>query len=244
MKLEDRVAIVTGAAQGIGRAIAEKLDAEGAAVVIADLNLEGAEQAASALERGAALEVDVSSEGSVAAMVDRVLADHGRVDALVNNAAIVPFIAWDDVDLAHWQKIIDTNLTSVYLCSRAVWGPMREAGYGRITNVASNTVMAGTPNMAAYVAAKGGVWGFTRALATEVGGHGITVNAVAPGLTASDGVLASPHAEAFDFVQSLQAIPRRGEPADIAPTVAFLCSEEAAWVTGQMIVVDGGHTRH
>jgi NAD(P)-dependent dehydrogenase (short-subunit alcohol dehydrogenase family) len=244
MKLEDRVAIVTGAAQGIGRAIAEKLDAEGATVVIADLNLEGAEQAASALERGAALEVDVSSEQSVAAMVDRVLADHGRVDALVNNAAIVPFIAWDDVDLAHWQKIIDTNLTSVYLCSRAVWGPMRDAGYGRITNVASNTVMAGTPNMAAYVAAKGGVWGFTRALATEVGGHGITVNAVAPGLTASDGVLASPHAEAFDFVQSLQAIPRRGEPADIAPTVAFLCSEEAAWVTGQMIVVDGGHTRH
>ena len=244
MKLEDRVAIVTGAAQGIGRAIAEKLDAEGATVVIADLNLEGADQAASALERGAALEVDVSSEGSVAAMVDRVLADHGRVDALVNNAAIVPFIAWDDVDLAHWQKIIDTNLTSVYLCSRAVWGPMRDAGYGRITNVASNTVMAGTPNMAAYVAAKGGVWGFTRALATEVGGHGITVNAVAPGLTASDGVLASPHAEAFDFVQSLQAIPRRGEPADIAPTVAFLCSEEAAWVTGQMIVVDGGHTRH
>lgn len=244
MKLTDRVAIVTGAAQGIGRAIAEKLDAEGARVVVADVNLEGAKQTASALERGDAAEVDVSSEQSVAAMVDRVMAEHGRVDALVNNAAIVPFIAWDDVDLAHWQKIIDTNLTSVYLCSRAVWGPMREAGYGRITNIASNTVMAGTPNMAAYVAAKGGVWGFTRALATEVGGQGITVNAVAPGLTASDGVLASPHAEAFDFVQGLQAIPRRGEPADIAPTVAFLCSEEAAWVTGQMIVVDGGHTRH
>ena len=244
MKLADRVAIVTGAAQGIGRAIAEKLDAEGASVVIADLNLEGAQQAASALERGSAAEVDVSSEQSVAAMVDGVLADHGRIDALVNNAAMVPFIAWDDVDLAHWQKIIDTNLTSVYLCSRAVWAPMRDAGYGRITNVASNTVVAGTPNMAAYVAAKGGVWGFTRALATEVGGAGITVNAVAPGLTASEGVLASPHAEAFDFVQSLQAIPRRAEPADIAPTVAFLCSEEAAWVTGQMIVVDGGHTRH
>jgi pyridoxal 4-dehydrogenase len=244
MKLADRVAIVTGAAQGIGRAIAEKLDAEGASVVIADINLEGAQQAAAALERGSAAEVDVSSEQSVAAMVDGVLADHGRIDALVNNAAMVPFIAWDDVDLAHWQKIIDTNLTSVYLCSRAVWAPMRDAGYGRITNVASNTVVAGTPNMAAYVAAKGGVWGFTRALATEVGGQGITVNAVAPGLTASEGVLASPHAEAFDFVQSLQAIPRRGEPADIAPTVAFLCSEEAAWVTGQMIVVDGGHTRH
>ena len=98
--------------------------------------------------------------------------------------------------------------------------------------------------MAAYVAAKGGVWGFTRALATELGASGITVNAVAPGLTATEGVLDSPHEEAFDFVQSLQAIPRRGESADIAPTVAFLCSEEAGWVTGQMIAVDGGHTRH
>jgi pyridoxal 4-dehydrogenase len=244
MKLEDRVAIVTGAAQGIGRAIAEKLDAEGATVVVADLNAEGAEQAAGELERGQAVEVDVSSEESVGEMVGTMLDEHGRVDALVNNAAIVPFIPWDEVDLEHWRKIIDTNLTGVYLCSRAVYAPMREAGYGRIVNIASNTVMAGTPNMAAYVAAKGGVWGFTRALATELGASGITVNAVAPGLTASEGVLASPHKDAFEFVQSLQAIPRRGEPEDIAPTVAFLCSEEAGWVTGQMVVVDGGHTRH
>lgn len=244
MKLENRVAIVTGAAQGIGRAIAEKLDAEGATVVVADVNADGAEQAAGALERGQGMECDVSSQESVQAMVAKVLDELGRVDALVNNAAIVPFIAWDDVDLDHWQKIIDTNLTGVYICSRAVYGPMREEGYGRIVNIASNTVMAGTPNMAAYVAAKGGVWGFTRALATEVGGYGITVNAVAPGLTASDGVLASPHAEAFEFVQSLQAIPRRGESEDIAPTVSFLCSEESGWVTGQMVVADGGHTRH
>ncbi len=244
MKLTDRVAIVTGAAQGIGRAIAEKLDAEGATVFVADINAGGAAEAAEALERGRAIEVDVSSPESVDEMVETALADTGKVDVLVNNAAIVPFIAWEEVDLDHWRQIIDTNLTGVYLCSRAVWKPMRDAGYGRITNIASNTVMAGTPNMAAYVAAKGGVWGFTRALATELGGQGITVNAVAPGLTASDGVLASPHAEAFDFVQSLQAIPRRAEPADIAPTVAFLCSDEAAWVTGQMIVVDGGHTRH
>ena len=244
MKLKDRVAIVTGAAQGIGRAIAEKLDAEGAIVVVADINAEGTEQAVGALERGHAVEVDVSSEQSVGTMVDGVVEQHGRLDALVNNAAIVPFIPWEQVDLEHWRKIIDTNLTGVYLCSRAVWEPMREAGYGRIVNIASNTVMAGTPNMAAYVAAKGGVWGFTSALATELGGEGITVNAVAPGLTASDGVMDSPHADAFDFVQSLQAVPRRAEPEDIAPTVAFLCSEEAAWVTGQMVVVDGGHTRH
>jgi len=244
MKLENRVAIVTGAAQGIGSAIASKLDAEGATVVVADLNTEGAEQAAAKLERGHGAEVDVSSPDSVDRLFASVLEDHGRLDVLVNNAAIVPFKAWEDVDLEHWRQIIDTNLTGVYLCTRAAWKPMREAGYGRIVNIASNTVLAGTPNMTAYVAAKGGVWGFTRSLATELGAQGITVNAVAPGLTASEGVLESPHAEAFDFVQSLQAIPRRGEPADIAPTVAFLCSEEAGWVTGQMIAVDGGHTRH
>ena len=244
MKLKDRVAVVTGAGQGIGRAIAEKLDAEGATVAVADLDGEGAKRAADALERGQAIECDVSSQESVNAMVGAVLDEHGRVDVLVNNAAIVPFIPWDEVDLDHWRRIIDTNLTGVYLCTRAVYGPMREAGYGRIVNIASNTVLAGTPNMAAYVAAKGGVWGFTRALATELGPHGININAVAPGLTATEGVLASPHKDAFEFVQSLQAIPRRGESADIAPTVAFLCSEEADWVTGQMIAVDGGHTRN
>ena len=244
MKLKDRVAIVTGAAQGIGRAIADKLDEEGATVVVADIRADGAEETAAVLERGHAVRADVSSPESVDAMVEKVVGEQGKVDVLVNNAAIVPFVAWDDVDLVHWRKIIDTNLTGVYLCSRAVWGPMRDAGYGRIVNIASNTVMAGTPNMAAYVAAKGGVWGFTRALATELGGQGITVNAVAPGLTETEGVLDSPHTEAFDFVQGLQAIPRRGKAADIAPTVAFLASEEAAWVTGQMIVVDGGHTRH
>jgi pyridoxal 4-dehydrogenase len=244
MNLDNRVAIVTGAAQGIGRAIAEKLDAEGATVAVTDINADGAEETANALDRGRAIECDVSSDQAVKAMVDAVLDEHGKVDVLVNNAAIVPFISWDEVDLDHWRKIIDTNLTGVYLCVRAVDAPMRDAGYGRIVNIVSNTVLAGTPNMAAYVAAKGGVWGFTRALATELGPHGITVNAVAPGLTATEGVLDSPHREAFEFVQSLQAVPRRGESEDIAPTVAFLCSEEAGWVTGQMIAVDGGHTRH
>lgn len=244
MKLEDRVAIVTGAARGIGRAIAQKLAAEGATVAVADLDAAGAAETVKGLGKGMALGVDVSDPDSVEAMVKAVTDEHGRVDVLVNDAAIVPFIPWAEVDLEHWRKLIDTNLTGVYLCTRAAWGPMREAGYGRIVNIASNTVLAGTPNMAAYVAAKGGVLGFTRALATEIGADGITVNAVAPGLTASEGVLASPHKEAFEFVQSLQALQRRGEPEDIAPTVAFLCSEESGWVTGQLIAVDGGHTRN
>jgi pyridoxal 4-dehydrogenase len=243
MKLKDRVAIVTGAAQGIGRAIARKLVDEGAKVVIADINGEGAERAAAELPDATSIRTDVSSERDVQQMVDQTLSRHGKVDILVNDAAIVPFTPWDEVTFQEWRRIMAVNLDGVYLTCRAVQYPMREAGYGRIVNIASNVILAGTPNLAHYVAAKGGVFAFTRALATELGRYGITVNSVAPGLTETEGVLASPHAEAFDFVQTLQAIPRRGKAADIAPAVAFLASEEAGWITGQMIVADAGHTR-
>jgi pyridoxal 4-dehydrogenase len=245
MKLKDRVAIVTGGAQGIGKAIAEKLSDEGASVVIADINEEGAKTAAEGLSgEGLGLRADVSKPDDVQAMVDATVDRFGRVDVLVNNAAIVPFIAWDDVDLAHWREIMSVNLDGPFMAIKAVEKPMREAGYGRIVNIASNTILAGTPNMAAYVAAKGGILGMTRSLATELGKYGITVNAVAPGLTESEGVKASPHNEAFDFVEQLQAIPGKGQPRQIAPAVAFLASEEADWVTGTLLVVDGGHTRH
>ena len=210
MKMQDRVAIVTGAAQGIGRAVA----------------------------------ADVSRPEDVQRFVDETLSAYGKVDALVNAAAIVPFLAWDDIDFDEWRRIMSTNLDGVFLTTRAVERPMREAGYGRIVNIASNVVLAGTPNLAHYVASKGGVVGFTRAAARELGKHGITVNAVAPGLTETEGVMASPHREAFDFVQMLQCIPRRGAAADIAPSVAFLCSEEAGWVTGQMLVADAGMTHN
>ena len=245
MKLQDRVAIVTGAARGIGRAIAEKLGQEGAAVVVADLDEEGAKSVAARLPNGGlGLRSDVSKPDDVQAMVDATVEQYGRVDVLVNNAAIVPFIAWDDVDLEHWRRIMSVNLDGPFLAIKAVEKPMREAGYGRIVNIASNTILAGTPNMAAYVAAKGGILGMTRALATELGPHGVTVNAVAPGLTESEGVKESPHNEAFGFVEQLQAIPGKGQPRQIAPAVAFLASEEADWITGILLVVDGGHTRH
>jgi pyridoxal 4-dehydrogenase len=237
-KLDDRVAIVTGAAQGIGKAIADKLADEGATVVVADINGEGAQDAAP--EGGTGMRVDTSSEEDVKRMVAETVAAYGRLDILVNNAAIVPFKAWDDVDFAEWRRIMAVNLDGTFLTCHYGHKPMREAGYGRIVNIASNVILAGTPNLTPYVASKGGVFAFTRALAREIGKYGITVNSVAPGLTETEGVMASPHKEAFEFVQMLQCIPRRGVATDIAPAVAFLASEEAGWVTGQMLVADAG----
>jgi 3-oxoacyl-[acyl-carrier protein] reductase/pyridoxal 4-dehydrogenase len=243
MKLEGRVAIVTGTGQGIGRVIAEKLRAEGASVIVADKNSGTAGKTAADIG-GVAQVTDVSREEQVDELIAAAMSRFGKIDILVNDAAIVPFVPWEDLDFAEWRRVMSVNIDGVFLMCKAVYPHMKAAGYGRIVNIASNVVTAGTPNMAHYVASKGAVFAFTRSLTTEVGQYGITVNAVAPGLTASEGVLESPHAEAFDFVVSLQSIPRRGVPADIAPAVAFLASEEAHWITGQMVTADGGHTRH
>jgi 3-oxoacyl-[acyl-carrier protein] reductase/pyridoxal 4-dehydrogenase len=243
MKLQDRVAIVTGAAQGIGKAVADKMAAEGAKVVAVDVNGEGAERTAAGID-GTGLQADISSPEDVQRMVDETVSQHGKVDVLANVAAVVPFTAWDDITFDEWRRIMSVNLDGLFLTMKAVEKPMRDAGYGRIVNVSSNVILAGTPNLAHYVASKGGVWAFTRAAARELGKYGITVNSVAPGLTATEGVMASPHAEAFEFVQMLQCIPRRGEAADIAPSVAFLASEEAGWVTGQLLVADAGMTHN
>jgi pyridoxal 4-dehydrogenase len=231
-KLDNRVAIVTGAAQGIGKAVADKLTEEGATVVGADI------------QDGTSMKVDISNEDEVKRMVDDTVAEHGKLDVLVNVAAIVPFTPWDDVTFDEWRRVMSVNLDGTFLTNHYAQKPMREAGYGRIVNIASNVVLAGTPNLAHYVASKGGVLAFTRALAREIGKDGVTVNAVAPGLTETEGVMASPHKEAFEFVQMLQCIPRRGVAADIAPAVAFLASEEAGLVTGQLLVADAGMTHN
>jgi pyridoxal 4-dehydrogenase len=242
-KLEGRVAIVTGGAQGIGRAIAGKLAEEGASVVIGDIDADKAAAAASEIS-GHAIATDIAEPDQVSALVDGTVAKYGKLDVLVNNAGIVPFTAWDDIDFAEWRRIMRVNLDGTFLMNRAGSDAMRKNEYGRIVNIASNSMIAGTPNLAHYEASKGGVMALTRGMATELGKYGITVNSVAPGLIKNENTDASPHANAYDFVVSLQAIPRQGVSEDIAPAVAFLASEEAGWITGQMLVSDAGMVRY
>lgn len=245
-KLDGRTTLVTGAAQGIGKAIATRLAAEGARVVVSDLNADGAAAVAASISNGAfAVTADISDPDSVANLFKMIDEKTGGIDVLVNNASIVPFVAWDEVDLEYWRKIIDVNLTGTFIVTRAATDQMRAKNRtGRVISIASNSFFAGTPNMAPYVAAKGGVIGFTRALATELGKHGITANAVTPGLIESDGVKASPHNQGFEFVEMLQAVKGKGQPEHIADVVAFLASDDARWITGQTINVDAGMVRY
>ena len=243
-RFEGRVAIVSGAARGIGAAVAKRLGAEGATVAVVDIDEAGAHAVAEQIG-GAAFAVgcDIGEPVAVAAMHAAVIDRAGNVDVLINGAAIVPFVPWDELTFEEWRRVLRVNLDGLYLMCRASSDVMRGRGYGRIVNIASNSIFAGTPNMAHYVAAKGGVFTFTRALATELGPYKITANSVAPGLTDTEGVQATPHKDAFEFVDMLQAIKGRATPDDIVPAVAFLASEEAHWVTGQCLNADAGMVR-
>lgn len=243
-RFDGRVAIVTGAASGIGAAVAARLAGEAATVVFADIDADGAvANAASAGGSSFAVTCDVGEPESVTALHDQVLEKCGKIDVLINAAALVPFVAWADVDFEYWRRIMRVNLDGIFLMCRASSQAMQRGGYGRIVSITSNTIFAGTPNMAPYVAAKGGVWGFSRALATELGADKITVNCVSPGLTDTEGVQKTPHKDAFEFVDMLQAIKGRATPPDIVPAIAFLASEEAHWITGQTLNVDAGMVR-
>jgi NAD(P)-dependent dehydrogenase (short-subunit alcohol dehydrogenase family) len=243
-RFEGRVAVVTGAAQGIGRAVAERLASEGATVAVVDVNGAGAEAAAKAIGgKSFVVQCDIAEPESVAALFKAVETKAGKLDVLVNVGAIVPFVPWDKLDFEEWRRVLRVNLDGLFLMCRAGSDMMRRNGYGRIVNFSSNSIFAGTPNMAHYVASKGGVLTFTRALATELGAHKITANSVCPGLTDTEGVQKTPHKDAFEFVEMLQAIKGRGVPADIVPAVAFLASEEAHWITGQALNVDAGMVR-
>jgi NAD(P)-dependent dehydrogenase (short-subunit alcohol dehydrogenase family) len=242
-RFEGRVAVVSGAAQGMGKAVALRLGQEGATVIAADINGKGAE--ATAKEVGGksfGQQTDIGDPASVKALFDAV-AKAGKLDVLVNVAAIVPFVKWDELTFEEWRRVARVNFDGLFLMCKAGSDLMRKNNYGRIVNFGSNSMLAGTPNMAHYVATKGGVFSFTRALATELGGYKITCNTVMPGLTDTEGVQTTPHKDAFGFVDMLQAIKGKGVPADIVPAVAFLASEEAHWITGQALNVDAGMAR-
>ncbi len=243
-RFEGRVAAVTGAARGIGKAVAQRLAREGAVVVAVDIKGDGAAQTAKAIGGGAIAETcDIGDPDAVAGLFAAVAARCGKLDVLINNGAIVPFVPWDKLNFEEWRRVLRVNLDGLFLMCRGGSDLMRKNNYGRIVNICSNSIFAGTPNMAHYVASKGGVLTFTRALATELGAYKITANSVCPGLTDTEGVQQTPHKEAFGFVEMLQAIKGKGTPADIVPAVAFLASEEAHWITGQALAVDAGMVR-
>lgn len=245
--LTGKVAIVTGAAQGIGRTIAGALARAGATVVLADRNLKPAEAAARALaDEGllaSAAAVDVADEASVGAMVDGIVATYGRVDVLVNNAAIFSTIEmkpFDEISVEEWRSVLDVNLTGVFLCCRAVAAQMRSQDSGRIINMSSSTVLFGRTRYLHYVASKAGVVGITRALARELGGWGITVNSVMPGSVETEVRRDSVTPEQAAQIVAGQSIPRRLRPDDIVGAMVFLASDASAAMTGQTVVVDGG----
>jgi len=246
-RLNDRVAIITGAAQGIGAVYAKALAGEGAKVVVADL-LDGTAVAEEISATGAdvlTVNVDVSNEESTNAMVRETLDRFGRLDVLVANAAVFGNLSlkpFDEIDVDEWDRVMAVNVRGPFLCAKAAVPAMRENGYGRIINVASGTVFKGTPYFLHYVTSKGAIVAFTRCLAREVGEHGICVNTIAPGLVLSESVRRNEAMlEALSGpVLASRAIKRDQTPEDLIGALLFLASDDSAFMTGQVVVVDGG----
>lgn len=246
-ELAGQVAIVTGGARAIGRQIAEVLGSRGATVV--SLDLLPADDTVAAIEEAggtaSAITCDVTDEISVARAVDDVLADHGRIDVLVNNAGLFAGIErrpfWE-IELEEWERVMGVNVRSVFLCARAVATPMRAAHSGRIVNIASNVITFGMPNLMHYVASKAAVVGITRSMARELGPSGIAVNAVAPGLVTTEITEQTVPEEYRRIVAEGQCLQVPIVPSDIADAVVYLCGPGARMITGQTLLVNGGAT--
>jgi NAD(P)-dependent dehydrogenase (short-subunit alcohol dehydrogenase family) len=246
-QLEGKVAIVTGAAQGIGRAIADGLAREGARIVVADL--QNAEETAAAYSEGVGLTVDVAKEEDVERMVREAVERCGAIDILINNAGLYASLAmrpFTEIPLEEWRQVMDVNVASMFLTSRAVVPVMRQHGGGKIVNISSGTPFRGVPFLLHYVTSKGAIVAFTRALAKELGKDSIHVNCVAPGFTMSDGVKAQPEVveKLRDVSVAARTIQRDQVPEDVVGAVVFLCTPAADFITGQTMVIDGGQFFH
>ncbi|MEV0286958.1 SDR family oxidoreductase [Kribbella sp. NPDC050820] len=240
-----RVAVVTGGAAGIGQALAERLAGDGHRVAVADLS--PADETLSLIGKtgseGFAAICDVSAPDSVQDFAIAVERAFGPVDVLVNNAGIYPLTAFLAMDWAEWRRVLSVNLDSIYLFGKAFVPGMVQRGWGRVISVSSTTFHSGIGLNTHYTASKGGVIGFSRSPAAEVGEHGVTVNTVAPGLVRTATTAHGPHAAWFDALAQQQAIKRTQEPKDLAGPVSFLASDDAAFITGQTLCVDGGWMR-
>jgi NAD(P)-dependent dehydrogenase (short-subunit alcohol dehydrogenase family) len=249
---QDKIAVISGAANGIGQAFAQRLAQDGAHIVIADIapGDETVKMVRAAGREALACKCDVASEDSVKALAADVAKRFGRCDILVNCAGIFPNQAFERMTFADWRRVQAINLDSVFLMCAAFVPGMKERQWGRIVSMASSTLGSVVTGFVHYMASKAGIVGITRALASEFGPHGITVNAISPGLTRSPGTLAraprpgmASMEDEYALAASMQAIRRPEVPADLVGTLSFLTSDDAAFITGQTLNVDGGRVR-
>lgn len=246
-RLKDRIAVVTGAATGIGKAAALRLAAEGAVVEILDIKdaRDTVNEIRAAGGQAFAETCDVTNEAQIAQAVAAIAARHGHVDILVNNAGILSGkTPWHELSYEEVNRFVQVNYLGYFLVSKALYPLLKKSACGRLINVASRTYFLANPGQMAYVAAKGAVMGMTRVMAKEMGDDNICVNAVAPGMIATDGTMAHSSEEAFNRVMNNQAIKKRGKPEHLAGLIAFLASDDAEMITGQMILCDGGGYLH
>ncbi len=249
-RLDGRVGIVTGAGRGIGAEYAKALAAEGAKVMVTDIV--DTETTVNIIRQAGGEAVgfhcDVTRPDDVQAMVDQTVKAFGKLDIMVTNAALFADLqqkSFLDIDEAEWDRVMQVNTRGVFTCVKAAVREMKKNGYGKIINIASGTVFKGTPMLLHYVSSKGAMVAFTRALSREVGGDGITVNCIAPGLTMSEKVVGDPQWEGVkDGNMATRAIKREEVPEDLLGTLVFFSSSDSDFITGQTLVVDGGSAMH